>query len=429
MLFGASLLLLAMLLAFGIPIAFALAIVASGGLTLLGGSSLVLGILETAPLGAIDSFEFVTIPMFILMAHFLLVSRISGGLFEAAAVWLDRVPGGLAVATAVTGAAFGAISGSSTAAAATLSSTSIPVMVQQGYERRFASGVVAISGTLAMLIPPSVAIVFLGLLSGLSVGDLLIAGILPGLLVTLVIALTVLWLVWRDPSRAPSRRPRRPGERLRSLRVLLPFALLFGLVTGSIYLGIATPVEASALGALGAFGFALHSGHLTWASFSTALVATARTTAMIALVVIAAQIYGYFITLTQTTQGLLQAIGASELPHWVILAVILLVYIALGCILDQLSILILTIPVVLPVIVTLGYDPIWFGILVIVTAELGMVTPPLGLNVFVVSKYTGIPVGEVFRGVWPHVVAHILLIVLLCIFPELILWLPGTMAG
>lgn len=428
MIVATTLALLFILLALGIPVAFTLAVSGAVGLLLVGGPTLLYGILESAPLSALDSFEFITIPMFILMAQLLTISGIADNLFSAAAVWLGRTKGGLAIATAITGAAFGAISGSSTASAATLSSTSIPAMMQQGYERKFASGVVAISGTLAMLIPPSIAIVFYGLLSGASIAKLLIAGVIPGLVVTAAIALTVMFLVYREPRLAPNRQKYSWSEKIASLKVIGPFALIFGFVTGSIYIGLATPVEASVLGAFSSMVYAMVLRRLTWRNFYQAAVSTARTTAMIALVLICAQIFSYFLTLTQTTQSLIQMVGDSGWPSWAILLSIIVIYLALGCLLDLISTLILTVPVVLPIVVALGYDPIWFGIVVIVTAEVGMITPPVGLNVFVVSKYTNIAVVDVFRGVAPHFYAHLLVIALLCVFPSIIMWLPNLMS-
>lgn len=422
-----TLALLLALLAIGIPVAFTLAIAGAAGLLVTGGPTLLHGILESAPLSTLDSFEFITIPMFILMAQLLTISGIADNLFDAAAVWLGRTKGGLAIATAITGAAFGAISGSSTASAATLSSTSIPAMMQQGYERKFASGVVAISGTLAMLIPPSIAIVFYGLLSGASIAKLLVAGVMPGLVVTLAIILTVKYLVFREPALAPSKQSYTWTQKIESLKVIGPFAVIFTFVTGSIYLGIATPVEASVLGAFSSLVYAMILRRLTLKNFYEAAVSTARTTAMIALVLICAQIFSYFLTLTQSTQTLIQLVGDSGLDSWLILLIIIVIYLALGCLLDLISTLILTVPVVLPIIVALGYDPIWFGIVVIVTAEVGMVTPPVGLNVFVVSKYTGIPVTDVFRGVGPHFIAHLAVIALLCFFPGIVMWLPELM--
>ncbi|MGD9865136.1 MAG: TRAP transporter large permease subunit, partial [Pseudodonghicola sp.] len=240
------------LLAVGLPVAFSLGLAGAFGLWLEGGTGMLLGILATAPGSALSSYELLTVPMFLLMAEFMVASRISNTLFDAIACWTARLRGGLGIATAITGAAFGAISGSSTAAAATLSTSSVPSMIRQGYDARFASGIVAISGTLAMLIPPSIAIIFYGLLSGADVGKLLIAGLVPGIMVTLAVILTIRVMIWRNPALAPDRGRTSWSEKFISLRVAGPFILLFLLVTGSIYLGIATPVEASALGAMGA---------------------------------------------------------------------------------------------------------------------------------------------------------------------------------
>lgn len=425
LLFPVSLLLL--LLALGLPVALSLLLAGAGGLALVGGTDLIVGVLGSAPASALGTYELLTIPMFLLMAEFMTASGIATQLFGAIASWTGRVPGGLGVATAAAGAAFGAISGSSTAAAATLSNTSVPAMIKQGYERSFAAGIVSISGTLAMIIPPSIAVIFYGLLSGADIGKLLIAGIVPGVLVTLTIVGTVWILLLRNPELAP-RSPAVPlREKLQSLRVAGPFFLLFGLVTGAIYTGAATPVEASALGALGAMLLALAYGRLDLATLRTAVLNTCGTSAMIGLIVVCAQVFGYFLTMTGATQNLVDWVGSLEVSRYVVLAFLVVLYLALGCFLDQLSILILTIPIVLPVVTKLGFDPIWFGMIVILLAEVGMVTPPVGMNVFVVSRTVGMPVGQVFAGSFPHVVAHVLLIVLLILFPEVILWLPSQM--
>lgn len=416
------------LLAMGIPVAFSLAIAGAGGLYAKGGLSMVMGVLETTPLAAASSYELVTIPMFLLMAEFVILSGVADDLFKSAAAWMGRVPGGLGIATAFAGAGFGAISGSSTAAAATLSSTSIPAMLKQGYEPKLACGVVAISGTLAMLIPPSVAMVLYGLIADVNIGALLIAGVVPGLLITVTIALTVLFLVLQDPARAPGGQRYTFREKFASLRVVGPMVALFAAVTGVIYIGIATPTEAAGLGAFGAFLLALKEGKVTLKSAREALVRASRASCMIVMIILGASIFGYFFTMTQATQQLVEGLGVLPVSRWVILAAILFMYLVLGCFMDQVAILILTIPVVLPVIKTLGFDPVWFGVLVIVTAEVGMVTPPVGLNVFVVSRYTGRPVTEIFAGVYPHVVAHVLALALMVAFPQIVMWLPSTMS-
>jgi len=252
--------LLLILLAAGVPVAFSLGIAGTAGLLYLGGPSIAAGILGTAPLSAVTSFELISVPMFLLMAEFVILSDVAHQLFRTAATWVGRVPGGLGIATALAGAGFGAISGSSTASAATLSAITVPAMMKQGYEPKMACGVVAISGTLAMLIPPSVALVLYGIIADVNIGKLLIAGIIPGLLVMVTIILTVYALVKLDPSRAPLGSSYTMGEKIRSLGAIGPVLLLFMAVTGTIYTGIATPTEASGLGAFGAFLIALWRG-------------------------------------------------------------------------------------------------------------------------------------------------------------------------
>jgi len=410
----------------GIPLAFALLTAGSLGLYLFGGSGLLLGILKTTPLSSAGTYELLTIPMFMLMAEFVILSGIADSLFRGAAVWVGRVPAGLGVATALAGAGFGAISGSSTAAAATLSATTLPSMLRAGYPPTIAAGAVAISGTLAMLIPPSVAIVLYGIIADQNIGELLIAGIIPGLMVALTIALTVMLMVATSGAKPESRRYTL-REKFAALKVVGPMVALFMLVTGVIYLGVATPTEAASMGAAGALFLTVCARKLTWAGMKLAVTRAANTTCMIILIIMAASVFSYFFTLTGITQDLVAWIGTLDVSRWIVLLLILAIYIVLGCFLDQISVLILTVPISLPVILALGFNPVWFGILVIVTAELGMVTPPVGLNVFVVSRYAGMRPSAVFRGVLPHIVAHLAVLGIFVAWPQTILWLPTTM--
>ena len=413
------------LLAVGAPISFAL--LASGGLGLycFGGLASVNAVLSTMPLSAASSYEFLTIPMFLLMAEFVLRSGIGDDLFAAAAAWFGRVRGGLGIATALAGAGFGAICGSSTAAAATLSSTSMPAMLKNGYEPPMAAGVVAISGTLSMLIPPSLAMVVYGILTNVSIAKMLIAGVIPGLLITLTIAATVYFLVWQDPKRAPlgERVPLR--QRLWLLRLVGPMIVLFGSVTGAIYLGVATPTEASAIGALCSAVIYFLRGRRTRAEVFEVFAKAARTSCMLALIVLAAHVFSTVIALTGVPRAAVDWVGALSIPPFAIILILVLIYIILGCFMDQMAILVLTLPVAAPLVQALGFDLVWFGVIVIVTAELGMVTPPFGLNVFVVAKHSGIRVGTVFKGVTPHIVAHLIAIGILLMFPAISLWLPS----
>jgi tripartite ATP-independent transporter DctM subunit len=388
------------LLALGTPVGFAMAFAGSVGLVMVGGFATLSGILQTAPLSTVSSYELITIPMFLLMADLVLLSGVADDLFKTASAWVGRIPGGLGMATALAGAGFGAICGTSTASAATLSSTSLPAMIRQGYEPKMAAGVVAISGTLSMLLPTSVALVIFGLLAEVNIGKLLISGIIPAILVTITIMATIYFLVWQDPSRAPGAKSVPWREKFSLLWQVSPMVVLFSIVTGTIYLGVATPTEASAFGAFGAFLLAIVKGKITPSSLYKTLLRACHGTCMIIMILVGASIFGYFFTLTHVTQ---------DLVAW------------------KIAILVLKVPIVLPLIKTLGFDPIWFGVIKIVTAEVGMITPPVGLNCFIVARYAKRPVAEVFHGTFPHFIAHLIAIAILVAFPSIILWLPSQM--
>lgn len=419
--------LLFILLALGTPVGFTMAIVGAIGLWMLLGFDAMVGVLTTAPLSAANSYEMITVPMFLLMAEFVILSGLADSLFSAAASWVGRVRGGLAMATALAGAGFGAIAGSSTASAATLSSTTIPSMLRQGYEPRFACGVVAISGTLAMLIPPSVALVLYGLIANVNIGELLVAGVIPGILVTLTIILTIWLLVRLFPGDAPEGASYSWKERLATLRTVGPLLFLFAAVTGVIYTGLATPTEASAIGAFGALLLAIKKHNFTLGEFRNAVVRATQTSCMVLMIIMGAQIFGYFIALTHFTQDMVVWIHALGVSRWAVIALVLVGLMILGCFMDQIAILFLTVPVLVPLIQAYDFDPLWFGVIMIVTAELGMVTPPVGMNAFVIARYTGRPLTEIFRGVTPHILAHLVIIAILVIFPQIVLWLPQTM--
>ncbi len=425
MIIAGGLLLLFGLLALGVPVGFSMAFAGIGGLLMAGQAAVLTGVLASAPLASVTSFEMITVPMFLLMAEFVLLSGIADDLFKAAAAFLGRVPGGLGMATALAGAGFGAICGTSTASAATLASTSLPAMIRQGYAPDMAAGVVAISGTLSMLLPTSIALIVFGLLAEVDIGRLLIGGLIPAMLVTLTIMATVLLLALMHPERAPAAGRVPWAERLRLLRRVGPMLVLFSGVTGVIYSGLATPPEASAIGALGAFMLAAAKGRINRGSVIHALRRAAHGTCMIAMIIMGAILFGYFLTLSHVTQDLLAWVGGLDVSRWIIIILILVGYVILGSFMDQMAILVLTVPVVIPLIRSLGFDPVWFGILKIVTAEVGMITPPIGLNCYIVARYSGCPAEEVFRGTWPHFIAHLIAIAILLAFPDLVLWLPS----
>lgn len=425
-----TVLLLLVLLLIRIPVGFAIGIAGLAGLLAHGGMPAVLGVMETAPQTYATAYSLSAIPLFILMAQFVLRSGVAGELFDAARTWVGRAPAGLGVATTLSGAVFAAISGSSTAAAATLASTAVPEMTRRGYDQRLAGGLVAVVGTLAAMVPPSIILVFYAVLAEESVGQVLIAGFVPGAVVVVALVITTLVLVRRRPELAPPGEASTIRTKVATLTTVGPVAVLFLLVTGSIYLSVATPTEAAALGVAGALviGLVRRDG-LDPARIRASLMDTLGSTAMILLIIASAHVFGYVLTLSRVTGTLVDAVAAIPAPPVVIFLGIAVLYLVLGAFMDQMAILALTVPIVLPVIEQIGYDPVWFGVMVVLLAEIGLVSPPLGLNVFIVARATGMHTERVFRGVLPFVVALLVVALLFTFLPQIVLWLPETMAG
>ncbi len=418
---------LVLLLILGMPIGLALA--TSGAL----GLAAHMGVGIVGPLMADSFFEhsstylLLTIPMFVLMSEYLSASRIARDIVEASYRWVGRLPGGLGIACITASALMAAVIGSSMASAATMSTAAFPDMKRLKYHPRVAAGIIAISGTLAIMIPPSVILVIYGILTEQSIGRLLIAGIVPGLLTMLGYILVITWIALFRPDLAPRAPTFDLKLAVRSMLPVWPVILLVVVMIGSLYGGVATPTEIGAVGSLFALAIVLALRRLTGSSFRAAMENTLRTYMMIMMIILGAMIFGYFMTYTQVTQDLVTAVTASDLPPWAVLALLLLVYLALGCFLDQIAILVLTVPLTFPIVQSLGFDGIWYGIIITKTVEIGLVTPPLGLNVYVTSSVTGVKLGEAFRGVLPFLAVELVLLLILVLFPELTLWLPSQM--
>ncbi|MFD2398708.1 TRAP transporter large permease [Prauserella oleivorans] len=387
-----------LLLLIRIPVGFAIAIAGTLGLYIHGGLSVVLGVLQSAPLAAVSSYSLSPIPLFILMAQFVVASGVMDDLFHASRVWIGRVRGGTGIAATGAGAMFAAVSGSSTAAAATLAHTSSTKMIESGYSPRISTGLVAVVGTLAAMVPPSIILVFYAILAEQSVGKVLVAGFVPGALVTGALIITLMILVKVNPASAPAGQRYAWADKLRSLRTAGPVLALFALVTGTVYFGVATPTEAAALGAVGGFALMAARRRVTWSAIKHAIVETINSSVMILMIILGAHILGYFITSTRVTPAVVEWVGSLDVAPIVVIVFLALCYVVLGFFLDQIAILALTVPIVLPLVLELGYDPIWFGVLIVLLAEIGLVTPPLGLNVFVVARTARHPVTEVFWG-------------------------------
>lgn len=416
-----TVLLLALIL-FRIPVAFAVLGTGVLGLLYLGSGPATVGVLATAGPSSVMSYTLSAAPLFILMAHLILLSGLTDNLFDAARTVIGRIRGGTAIASVAAGTAFAAVSGSSTASAATLAQTSTTRMIEEGYEPRTAGGLIAVVGTLAAMIPPSVILVFYAITAEVSVGDTIVAAFVPGLLIAATLIVTLYLMMLARPGSAPRGTATSFVRKLRGIVPALPILLLFGAVVGSIYSGLATPTEAAALGCLVALVLAAVRRRVSVAGLRSVLLETVKTSAMIFTIIIGAEVFGHFLTETGVTETLVEQISAFPVPAVVVMLMIGLVYVVLGFFMDQIAIIALTVPVVLPIVEQLGYDPIWFGIFVVLLAEIGLVTPPMGLNVFVVARSARRPVGEVFAGALPFAGALGVVALVLLAFPVLALW-------
>jgi tripartite ATP-independent transporter DctM subunit len=420
--------LLLLFLFIGMPVGVALGTSGMIGLYLADGIGSVCGIMSTVPYRTAASYTLTTVPMFILMAHLISESGIVEDCFTAARHWLERLPGGLAIASILASAGVAAMSGSSTASAASMSTITIPEMRKRGYTDMVSAGVVTVAGTLAIMIPPSIGLILYGLITENSIGRLFIAAIIPGLMTAFIYCLGI--IVWNRVSKGAMPSPGSSStwaERWRSLFPLWAFIVLVTAVLGSMYLGIATPTEAAAMGAFGSLVISVLKRKLSWRAFKSAVGRTANITTMIFTIIIGAMIFGYFLTVTQATQNLIHWIGNLDAPLWVIFGAIIIMYLILGTFMDQVAILLITLPLVYPLIVSMGYDPIWFGIIAIKLGEIGLVTPPIGMNAYVVNASSGVPLETIFRGVGVMLLFEAISVILLLAFPGLTTWLPSTM--
>jgi tripartite ATP-independent transporter DctM subunit len=422
--------LLVVLMALRLPIAAALTVAGFVGYGLVDSWRTATLMLGSIPGELVRGYSFSVIPLFVLMGTIAARSGMAGELYAAARA-LERPTsrGSLASATIGACAMFGAICGSSIATAATMTRVAVPEMRRLGYDDGFAAGTVAAGGTLGILIPPSVILIVYALLAEQSVPALFAAGIVPGIVLTLLCVAVAKVLVRRDPSLAPPLgAAAAPGSRLRTLLRTWKIATIFAVSLGGIYLGWFSPTEAAAVGAALTALIAFATRTIGLRGFLDALDEAIVTSAMLFFVFLGALMFARFVALTQLPAGLVELIAELALPATLVILILILVYVALGCILETVSMILITVPVFLPLIVSLGYDPVWFGILVVVVAEVGLITPPVGLNIFVIrSQLRDIALTTIFRGVTPYLAAHIILIALLIALPAVALWLPSAL--
>lgn len=419
--------LLVVFLALKMPVGFALGVSGGLGLLLNNGWDTLFGIVTTTPYRSVASVTMATIPLFIFMAELVSSGGLARDLFDACIKFTGRIPGGVAIATVLANAGFGAMSGSSLAAAGAMSSVAMPELRRSGYSAPISSGVIAVAGTLAIMIPPSVPLVIYGITTETSIGKLLMAGILPGLLTTLMYTIGI--IIWGKvkPGTIPAGQSYTIKEKLSAIKNLWGFLIIVAFIIFSLYGGVATPSEVAALGAFITLLFLTVTKQTNIMKIKAALMATAKSTAMIFLIVIGAMIFGYYLTVSQLAQTMITSISGSGLPDWGIMAVIIVVYLILGCLMDQAAILLITLPLTFPLVTSLGYDPIWFGIIVTKLAEIGLITPPVGMNCYVVSGATGVPLEDVFRGSGMMLAFEFVTIILLLAFPIISTWMPSHM--
>lgn len=419
-----------LLLALGFEVSIAIGLVGLLGLLYLKGFTVGLGVIGSIAWSNATSFSFIAVPLFVFMSGILLHSGIGRGLFRAMARWVGFLPGGLAVASIFSCAVFAAVSGSSVATAATIGMIAIPEMERRGYRRSVIIGSLAAGGTLGILIPPSIPMIIYGVMTETSVGHLYMAGIIPGIVLSLIFAAYVVVYATIWPENAPRAAEDRGSfaSKLEGLREVAPVAILIVVVLGSMYLGIVTPTEAAALGTLVSLALAGWAGSLTWAAMRRAFEETVRTTSMVMAIIIFAAIFSHVIALIGAPKALLAYVVSLGLPKWAFFTAVFSFLLVIAYALEELSVMIILLPILFPLITGLGFDPVWFGIIMVVWLEIGFITPPVGLNLFVIQGLMpGSSAREVTVGTTPYVLLMILLVALLFLFPELALWLPRQM--
>lgn len=414
--------------AMGIPIAFALGSVGFIGFSYLTSLNGGLKLLGMFPISTASSYTLSIIALFILMGEFVVHSGMGKEIYRAIRLWMGHLSGGLAMATIGGCTLFGCVTGSSVATVATIGRVSLPEMQRYKYDPSLATGSIAAGGGLGMLIPPSMVLVIYGVITTQSIGKLLIAGLLPGLLLAFTYMISIYFRVKLKPALAPPTAEADFKEKLSGLKAIWGIILLFILIVGGIYFGIFTPTEAAGIGAFGTFLFALIRRRLSWQNFMASLIQSIRTTAMILIIMIGASLFGSFLTVSNIPVFLVELIAGFDLPRYVILAILLVGYLVLGCFMEALSMMLITVPIIFPLIIDLGFDPVWFGIIILLGQEMAMITPPLGLNVFVMAGVAkDVPMYTIFRGITPFLFCLLICFIILVAFPQIVLFFPNMM--
>jgi tripartite ATP-independent transporter DctM subunit len=411
-----------------VPVGMAMGLVGVVGYSYIAGTGPALKLVGQTSMRTVTDYTFGVIPMFMLMGAFVSVSGVSRELFRAANAFIGHLRGGLGVATVLACGGFAAICGSSVATAATFSTVAYPEMRRFGYPQSFSAGVIAAGGTLGAMLPPSTVLAVYAILTQQDIGKLFMAGIVPGLLAMGMYVITIMLIVFFRPDWLPAGEKQNLSQRLNGLKDVWAPLVLFLFVIGGLYGGFFTPTEAGGVGASGAFLLGVLRGKLDKAGIREALLSATRTSAAVFTVLIGALLFGYFLTITQTPQKLTEILTGLGIGRYGVLGLIMLMYLMLGCLMDAMAMIILTVPIIYPVIIQLGFDPIWFGIIIVMTVELGLIHPPVGMNVFVIkSVVKEVSFLTIFKGVIPFVITDILRLMILIAFPIIALWLPNRL--
>ena len=414
------------------PVAYVMALVGFVGFSVMISTKGGLNLLSRNIYETFSSYGLTTIPLFILMGQIAFNSGISRRLYDTAYRFLGSTRGGLAMATVTACTAFGAVCGSSPATAATMATVGLPEMKRYNYADELASGAVASGGGLGMIMPPSVVLIVYGVLTEQSIGALFVAGILPAILITILFIGAVYVECRRRPDQGPPGETFTWARKIKSLTGMIDTLAVFGLVMGGLFFGLFTPTEAAAVGVFGVLAVSLLRRQLTWKGFVSSLYETLRTSCMVMFLIAGAVVFGKFLAVTRIPFDIAQWVGGFDLPPFMIMALVILVYFVGGCIMDALALVMLTIPIFFPVVTDLGYDPIWFGVIIVLVTQMGVITPPVGINVYVVYGVAqgvvgGISLESIFKGILPFLAAIVVGIVILTLFPQIILVLPNLM--
>ena len=417
--------LMLVLFAIGMPIAFAMAVAGLAGYAYLVEPSVAFNLLPRDVFEQFSSYPLSVIPMFVMMGVYAFASGIGKRLFDTAYVLLGHMPGGLTVATIAASTGFGAICGSTSATCATIGKVAIPEMKSHGYKDWLSTGSVTVAGSLGIMIPPSTTFIVYGILTEQSIGKLFISGIVPGVLLAVLFISTVVFICWRDPSAGPAGPATTIKQKLISLRGLIDTIILFVVTIGGLFAGWFSPTQAGAIGAAGALVIGMINRQLTWKKFIDGSKEGLRISAMIMLLIAGAVVFGHFITRTGMPLALADWVGGLNVPPVLIMSILLVVWFILGCLIDAMAIIVFLVPIVFPIVTHLGYDPIWFGMMVTLLSMTAVVTPPVGVNAYVVKGIVkDIPLTTIFRGVLPFLVPFFTGIVILTAFPAITTWLP-----